>query len=105
MAYTEEQILQALGTVKDPDLGKDLVSLKMIENVEISDGKVSFTVVLTTPACPLVEKIKEDCVSAIHQHVDANIEIIIEITSRVTSIRNDNRELLPKVQNIIAVAS
>ena len=50
---TTEQVLQALSNVMDPDLHKDLVSLKMIEDIHIEGEKVSFTLVLTTPACPL----------------------------------------------------
>ena len=58
MSVTQSDIIQALSTVNDPDLKKDLVSLNMIKDILVSDKKVSFTVVLTTPACPLKEKIK-----------------------------------------------
>lgn len=50
---TKDQVLSALSVVIDPDLQKDLVTLGMIEDVEITDSTVSFTLVLTTPACPL----------------------------------------------------
>ena len=60
MAITKEDVLKALGYVQDPDLHQDLVTLKMIKDVEIDGNKVAFTVVLTTPACPLKEKIKND---------------------------------------------
>ncbi|HEX2928685.1 MAG TPA: iron-sulfur cluster assembly protein, partial [Candidatus Binatia bacterium] len=49
---TEERILDALRRVQDPELHRDIVSLGMVKNLAIADGKVSFTVELTTPACP-----------------------------------------------------
>ena len=50
---TNEDILKALSNVQEPDLGKDLVTLNMVKDIAIDDNHVSFTVVLTTPACPL----------------------------------------------------
>lgn len=105
MSYTNEQIINALRTVNDPDLHRDLVSLKMIEDVSVNGSKVSFKVVLTTPACPLKDKIKQDCIAAIHQLVDPWAEVEVEMTSRVTSRRGEKRPLLEGVKNIIAVAS
>ena len=55
---TQEQILVALGNVQEPDLGKDLVTLNMIKDIKINNNNVSFTVVLTTPACPMKDLIK-----------------------------------------------
>ena len=101
---TQSDIIQALSTVNDPDLKKDLVSLNMIKDISVSDTKVSFTVVLTTPACPLKEKIKNDCEEAVEKVVGENVEIVIHMTSTVTTIR-DNTPLLPGVKNIIAIAS
>jgi ATP-binding protein involved in chromosome partitioning len=61
-----EAVLNALRTVNDPDLQKDLVSLNMIRDLKVfDDGKVSLRVVLTTPACPLKEKIKNDVIAAV----------------------------------------
>ncbi|CAN5321921.1 Mrp/NBP35 family ATP-binding protein [soil metagenome] len=104
MTVTPENILKALSTVDDPDLKRDLVSLGMIKDLNLDDNQVKFTVVLTTPACPLKEIIKEACINAIHSLVDNNLEILIHMTSEVTSIRN-NSPLLPQVKNIIAIAS
>lgn len=104
MAITEDKILKALGTVEEPDLKKDLVTLNMIKDVEISDGKVKFTVILTTPACPLKELIRKSCVDAIHEHVDSGLEVEVDMTSEVTTTR-DQAPLMPDVRNIIAVAS
>ena len=66
MPVTKEDVLRALSVVKDPDLGRDLVTLGMIENVNIDpDGKVSFTIVLTTPACPVKEQLKQQSESVV----------------------------------------
>jgi ATP-binding protein involved in chromosome partitioning len=100
----QEDILKALSTVIEPDLKKDLVTLKMIENININGLKINFTVVLTTPACPLKEKIEKDCIDAIHKLVNPNAEVTIEMIARVTSNRPD-KLTLPGVKNIIAVAS
>ncbi len=73
----------------DPDLKKkDLVTLNMVKDVVVADGKVSFTVVLTTPACPLKEKIRKDCEEAVQKVAGAQeTEIDIRMTSSVTSLR------------------
>lgn len=104
MALQEKDILQALSTVNDPDIKRDLVSLNMIKDVVVSDGTVSFTVVLTTPACPLKEMIRKDCEAAVRKVAGDGIAINIKMTSSVTTLR-DNAPLLPGVKNIIAVAS
>jgi ATP-binding protein involved in chromosome partitioning len=104
MSFTQADILKALSTVEDPDFKKDLVTLGMIKDVTVSPDKVSFTVVLTTPACPLKEKIRQDCEDAVDKVVGANVTIDIKMTSSVTTLR-DNAPLLPGVKNIIAVAS
>lgn len=105
MTITKENILAALSTVPEPDLKKDLVTLNMIKDVKIDGLNVYFTVVLTTPACPLKELIKRTCIEAIHRDVDANAQVVIEMIADVTSIRLGNTPLLPGVRNIIAVAS
>jgi ATP-binding protein involved in chromosome partitioning len=104
MKFTQEDITRALSTVNDPDLKKDLVTLGMIKDIVVSDKKVSFSVVLTTPACPLKEKIKNDCIEAVEKVVGKEVLIDIFMTSSVTSLR-DNAPLLPGVKNIIAIAS
>ncbi len=104
MNFTEADIRKALSTVNDPDIQRDLVSLGMIKDIVITEGKVAFTVVLTTPACPLKGKIEKDCREAVEKVVGKAVEIAINMTSSVTSLR-DNAPLLPGVKNIIAVAS
>ena len=62
---TAEAVLSALGKVQEPELGKDLVSLGMIQDLAIEGGKVAFTVVLTTPACPLRSQIEQEARQAV----------------------------------------
>jgi len=101
---TKEEILKALGTVQEPDLGKDLVTLNMVRDVEIGNNHVSFTVVLTTPACPLKEVIKKDCINAIKEF-NQEVSVTVNFTSSTTTIRADKSNVLPGVKNIIAVVS
>ena len=103
MNIRKEQVIAALRHVDDPDLKKDLVTLNMIRDVETDGLKVKFTVVLTTPACPLKEKIRQDCEDAIHKHVHPGASVDINMTSDVTSTPKSAR--LPNVKNIIAVIS
>jgi ATP-binding protein involved in chromosome partitioning len=104
MNLTKEDILKALGTVNDPDLKRDLVSLNMIRDVEATNDVIRFTVVLTTPACPLKEMIRKDCETAVRKVAGIEVKLLINITSSVTTLR-DNAPLLPGVKNIIAIAS
>lgn len=104
MTNLEEQILKALSTVEDPDLKQDLVTLGMIKDLHIADKQVSFTLVLTTPACPLQEVLKKACIDSIHAQVASGLVIDIHLDSQVTSARPEG-PILPQVKNIIAVAS
>lgn len=105
MTISKEEVLKALSTVEDPDLKKDLVTLGMIQDLEITtDQTIRFKVVLTTPACPLKELIRMNCEEALKKAFGDKVETDIFMTSNVTTIR-DNAPLLPKVKNIIAVAS
>ncbi len=102
---TKEQVLAALSNVDDPDLKKDLVTLNMITDVAIEGKKVSFTVVLTTPACPMKDLIQNACINAIKYYVDQDAEVEVNLTAKVNSGRPAEREMLPGVKNIIAIAS
>src|SRR5690242_9609774 len=82
MAITEEAVLAALRTVIDPDLHRDLVTLGMIKDLAIDGARVSFTVELTTPACPLRAEIEEMCREAMAS-VPGVGEVVIEMSARV----------------------
>ncbi|MBI5857014.1 MAG: Mrp/NBP35 family ATP-binding protein [Sphingobacteriales bacterium] len=102
---TKEKILEALSNVQEPDLGKDLVTLNMVKDVEVEGNYVSFTVVLTTPACPLKDMIKNACVNAVKLLVNKEAVVNVKFTSNTTTKRTDEGAVLPKVKNIIAVVS
>lgn len=101
---SDADVLRALSTVKDPDLGRDLVSLNMIENVSIQGDVVSFTVVLTTPACPMKGKIESDCRNAVLAIPGVRVARI-KMDSRVVSGRVRGKQGLPNVRNVVAVGS
>jgi len=101
---TKEQVLEALKNVDDPDLKKDIVTLGMVKDVEVNGKNVNFTVVLTTPACPMKEMIHKACVNAIIHFVDKEAVVNVKMTANVTGASSSG-PLLPKVKNIIAVAS
>ncbi len=103
MRYSEDDILKALSTVEDPDLKRDLVSLGMIRDLKVSPTVVAFTVVLTTPACPLKEILRQNCEAAV-RGIIGDDKLEITMTSSVTTMRS-NAPILPGVKNIIAIAS
>ena len=105
MNFSPEDVLNALRHVDDPDIHKDLVTLNMISQVEVSEKTVGFKVTLTTPACPLKEKIKKDCIDAIHKYLSPDLEVKVEMDANITSLRNTGINILPSVKNIICVAS
>lgn len=102
---TAADILKALSNVQEPDLGKDLVTLNMIQDIKIEGLKVSFTIVLTTPACPMKDLMKNACENAIKLLVNKEAIITVGFTSNTTSLRKTDDKILSKVKNIIAVVS
>ncbi len=105
MAITVQNVLDALKYVDDPDLKKDLVTLNMIKDVEVNNKNITFTVVLTTPACPMKDMIHNACMNAILHYVDKEATVKINMTSNVTSKKEKDETTLRDVKNIIAVAS
>jgi len=101
---TRESVLAALGHVDDPDLKKDLVTLNMIRDLKVKGNKISFTVMLTTPACPMKDHIKRACLNAIKLMVDKDAQVDIKMDAEVTSFLKDN-PVLPGVKNVIAISS
>ncbi len=102
---TNEDILKALSNVQEPDLGKDLVTLNMVKDVVINGNQVSFTVVLTTPACPLKDMIMNACINAVKLLVNKEAIVTVNFTSNTSSNRKDGKTILSGVKNIIAVVS
>lgn len=102
---SKENVLKALSTVEEPDLKKDLVSLGMVKDIEVGENEVSFTIVLTTPACPLKELIRSRCQDAIKRELGETVKVVVNLTANVTTTRFSDASLLQGVKNIIAIAS
>jgi len=102
---TVEDILKALSNVQEPDLGKDLVTLNMVKDIMINGNEVSFTVVLTTPACPMKDMIMNACINAIKLLVNKEAKVTVHFTSNTSTNRMDAKTVLGGVKNIIAVVS
>lgn len=101
----QQSVLEALRPVQDPELQKSLVELNMIRNVIVEGGKVSFTLVLTTPACPLREFIVEDCQTAVKKL--SGVETVdVEVTAETPQQKSlPDRTSVPGIKNIIAISS
>ncbi len=100
-----EGVMKALGRVIEPDFKKDLVTLKMIEELSVKEGHVVFTVILTTPACPLKEEIKKACMSALSS-VPGIASVDIRMTARTTGGgAREGKLAIEGVKNVIAVSS
>lgn len=102
---TQEQILQALSNVQEPDLGSDIVSLNMVKDLSVNGDAVSFTIVLTTPACPMKDMMRNASVNAIQLLVNKAAKVTVNFTAQTSSVRKDAGAVLPRVKNIIAVVS
>jgi ATP-binding protein involved in chromosome partitioning len=104
-AISEEQVLAALSTVQEPELGGDLVSRRMIKQVTVDGGAVAFTVELTTPACPLKDEIREACEAAVRA-IPGVTDIAIEFTAQVRQQAGiPEQQAIPGVAHVLAVAA
>jgi ATP-binding protein involved in chromosome partitioning len=101
---TKEAVLSALSTVQEPDLGKDLVTLNMVHDLEINNDKVSFTVMLTTPACPFRAKIERDARQAVLT-VDGVKTVEVKMDSDVPNDGRMRGLVKTPIRNAIAVGS
>jgi ATP-binding protein involved in chromosome partitioning len=104
-AVTQEAVIGALKHVKEPELQDDLVTLNMIKGLRIEGSKVSFTIVLTTPACPLIDEIKNaarEAVASLPGVTEVEISTEANVTRGQTQVKDN---LIPLVKNSIAVSS
>jgi ATP-binding protein involved in chromosome partitioning len=105
MMLDSKSVLEVLRPVQDPELQKSLVELNMIRNVRIDGSTVSFTLVLTTPACPLREFIVEDCQKAVKQLPGVE-EVEVEVTAETPQQKSlPDRQSVPGIKNIVAISS
>jgi ATP-binding protein involved in chromosome partitioning len=101
---TEEAVRAALSTVIEPELHRDLVSLNMVRNLEVKGNDVTFTIMLTTPACPLRGKMENDSRQALSQ-IPGMGQVTIKWDSNVPSDRRINQQIGQNFRNTIAVSS
>jgi len=101
---TEEAVMAALSTVIEPELHRDLVSLNMIRDLNIDGDNLRFTIMLTTPACPLKGKMEQDCMAALSS-IEGLGEVKINFGSNVPTDRRIGAQLGQQFRNTIAVSS
>ena len=104
MAVSEQQVLDALRSVIDPDLNADIVRLGFVKDVVIDGGRVSFKVELTTPACPVKEILEQQAKEAV-SGIEGVDQVEIEMTSRVRDRKIRKEDRVPSVRQIVAIAS
>ncbi|MFY9343557.1 MAG: Mrp/NBP35 family ATP-binding protein [Planctomycetota bacterium] len=105
-APTEASILEALRSVQDPDLHRDIVDLGFVKDLRVCGGNVAFTIELTTPACPVKDLMKTQAERAVRALPGVG-EVTIAMTAQVTASRPvlGNKGLVPGVKNVLAVSS
>src|SRR5262245_11775807 len=107
MGVSETAVLDALRTVHDPDLHRDIVALKFVKNLRIDgDGRVAFTIELTTPACPVKDQMRDQAKAAVAK-IPGVSAVDVEMTAQVRqAVAGDlNKVPVPGVRNIIAVGA
>ena len=102
---TEEAVRQALATVQEPELHNDLVSLNMVRDITISGADVGFTIVLTTPACPLRGQIEDETIAAVKTMAPGVGNVNVQFDSNVQGDSRIAGKLDIPIKNIVAVAS
>lgn len=100
---TQTQIYDALKKVIDPDLNQDIVSLGFVQDLFVDGGKVKFKLVLTTPACPMKNKMKTDCEMVLKQ-IEGVEDVQIEIGAKTIASRKPE-DRLPQVKHIILIGA
>lgn len=101
---TEQQVLDSLRSVIDPDLRRSIVDLGFVKNLKISGDSVAFDLELTTPACPVRDVLKQSCIDAVRL-IPGMREVSVNLTARTRGTPPNTRELLKSVGNIVAIAS
>jgi ATP-binding protein involved in chromosome partitioning len=102
---TEQQVLKALGTVMEPELHQDIVSLNFVRDIRIEGNAVSFTIMLTTPACPLKHVLEADSEKALRRHLPQIGRIRVGFDSQVVADKRIREKLDVPIKTILAVGS
>jgi len=103
---TDTRILDVLRTVQEPELGRDIVSLEMVKDIAVADDNdVTFTIELTTPACPLKDEIEANARAALQAAGASQVTVNWTSNVRRSTPSQSQQQMVPGVRNIIAVAS
>jgi ATP-binding protein involved in chromosome partitioning len=105
MPITEKEVLAALSKIQDPDLHKDIVALGFVQNIKIQDSQVGFDIVLTTPACPVRDQMRDEAqrlIAALPGVSKVSVNMTSNVTKGVSGVRED---YIPLVKNAIAISS
>ena len=105
MSAIDQQVMTALGTVIEPELNRDIGSLDMVRDLQVTDGTAAFTIVLTTPACPLKDVFVERCNAALIGRVPGIQRVHINWDAQVPTDRRVHGRLDVPMNSIVAVAS
>lgn len=105
MSISKEKILEALASVQEPDLKKDIVQLDLVSNIVIADKKISFSVKVHNPAMHNKKKMQEACEFAIQRFIGKDIQVEVDVIPLPVDRPAEQRKVLPNVKNIIAVSS
>ncbi len=105
MAVSEAAVLDALKVVRDPDLQKDIVSLGFVKDLQIDRSRVSFTIELTTPACPVKDQMRDQARAAVMQLGVADVDVRMSARVREAVGGDSLRAPIPGVKNLIAVGA
>src|SRR5580765_5683867 len=106
MQVDQARVLDALKVVRDPDLNRDIVSLGFIKNLKIDDGRVAFTIELTTPACPVKDQMRDQARAAVMQLPGvASVDVHMSAMVREAVGSEGGRAVVPGVKNVIAVGA
>src|SRR5262245_34775442 len=106
MQIERQAVLDALAAVKDPDLHRDIVSLGFIKDLTLEGGRVSFTIELTTPACPVKDQMRDQARAAVLQVAGVqSVDVQMSARVREAAFADGPRQPIPGVKNIIAVGA
>src|SRR5262245_27303009 len=106
MALDPSAVLDALKVVRDPDLNRDIVSLGFIKNLKIDEGRVAFTIELTTPACPVKDQMRDQARAAVMQLPGVSgVDVHMSAMVREAVGSEGGRQPIPGVKNVIAVGA
>jgi ATP-binding protein involved in chromosome partitioning len=106
MQVDQARVLDALKVVRDPDLNRDIVSLGFIKDLRLDEGRVAFTIELTTPACPVKDQMRDQARAAVMQ-IAGVTSVDVQMSARVREAvgADGSRQSLPGVKNVIAVGA